>query len=164
MAMPNTPQGPMPAGAPPMAQTPDPRGGADIEIPGTQALAQAAQSAIQRTPPDIPESRRLGVAALLNEVTLDKAHWKNDFEQMRKDMDFARGWQWPDQTGWDDERYIANIVQRHVNQRVSALYAKNPTFTASRREPRHLQVRNIDARDQEDERHCPEQDQQQRPC
>src|SRR5882672_2980070 len=94
---------------------------------------QGEQSKIVRTPPDIPESRRQGVAKLVQQVQLDKAHWKADFEQMREDMNFARGWQWIDQESWHDDRYIANIVQRHINQRVSALYAKNPTFICRRK-------------------------------
>lgn len=140
MAMgPSNPQPPMVPGAGPMMggdpsmQAPDPRGsGGDISTPGSAAVTGPSQ--IQREAPDIAESRRLGVAKLLQEVQLDKAHWKADFDQMRTDNNFARGWQWPDQSSWEDERYIANIVQRHVNQRVSALYAKNPTFTAKRRD------------------------------
>jgi len=138
MALPSGPTGPMmppgggmpPGGAP---MPPDPRGGGDQSISGEQAAQPQEKSAILREPPDIPEYRRLGVAALLKEIQLDKAYWEPDFAQMREDMNFARGWQWPDQAGWDDERYQANLVQRHVNQRVSALYAKNPTFIAERR-------------------------------
>src|SRR3546814_11937235 len=34
-----------------------------------------------------------------------------------------------------EERYLANLVQRHINQTVAALYAKNPKAVA-RRKPR----------------------------
>src|SRR5262249_25658169 len=109
--------------------------------PAPSATPDAQQnSGIIRTPPDIPESRRQGVAKLVNEVQLDKAHWQKDFGEMEAEMNFARGWQWIDQQGWEDERYIANIVQRHINQRVSALYAKNPTFVCKRKKRLDFQI------------------------
>jgi|SRR5882672_449404 len=121
---------PMPPGD--MAPLPDASGMSPALTPDAAAPIDG-RSKVQREPPDIPESRRQGVAKLMQEVKLDKAHFEADFKQMRVDMDFARGWQWPDQQGWSDDRYTANIVQRHVNQRVSALYAKNPTFVARRK-------------------------------
>src|SRR3546814_7359624 len=41
----------------------------------------------------------------------------------------------PDQMEEGEERYLANLVQRHINQTVAALYAKNPKAVA-RRKPR----------------------------
>lgn len=118
----------------PMMGAPPPMTGDEPLLPGMDAPPPPEMTGIQREPPDIPESRRAGVAKLLGEIQLDKQHWEPDYKQMRADMNFARGWQWPDQTSWDDDRYVANLVQRHINQRVSALYAKNPVFTAKRRE------------------------------
>src|SRR3546814_7843551 len=54
---------------------------------------------------------------------------------MREDMRFAAGCQYPDQMEEGEERYLANLVQRHINQTVAALYAKNPKAVA-RRKPR----------------------------
>lgn len=133
MSAPPTPD--MGGGMMPGAPAPDQSGMAPALAPTDINGPIDARSKVQRTPPDVPEERRQGVAKLMQEVKLDKAHYESDFKQMRADMDFARGWQWPDQQGWEDDRYTANIVQRHVNQRVSALYAKNPTFVA-RRKPR----------------------------
>lgn len=59
----------------------------------------------------------------------DEDH-KDAFERMREDMAFAAGDQWDG----DKDKYVANIVLRHVNQRKSALYAKNPRAAAKRRQ------------------------------
>lgn len=52
---------------------------------------------------------------------------------MKADMDFAGGEQWVDQAD-DDERYVANFIQRHVQQRTAQLYAKNPRFFYKRKQ------------------------------
>lgn len=68
---------------------------------------------------------------------------KNAFKRIREDMDFAFkygvGAQWPGQTA-DDPRYQANIVQRHVQSRVAALYAKEPVVVAKRNRRREHMV------------------------
>lgn len=127
----------------PASSGPPPDGMTPPSLPVTAppgVPGQPQETGIQRNPPDIPDSRRNAVSKLVQEINLDKAHWKSDFDQMRGDMNFARGWQWPDQTGWVDERYIANLVQRHINQRVSALYAKNPTFVCRRKKRRDFKM------------------------
>lgn len=78
------------------------------------------------------ESRAALVKSWQDKVISAKKHWKVSFDRMRQDMDFYMGKQWVAQSD-KDERYVANIVQRHVGQRVSALYAKNPKFVAKRR-------------------------------
>ena len=64
-------------------------------------------------------------------------------KRIREDMDFAFkfgvGKQWPDQSE-NDPRYIANIVQRHVQSRVAALYAKEPVVVAKRNRRREHMV------------------------
>jgi hypothetical protein len=72
------------------------------------------------------------VKALAEKVTNAKKHWKRSFDRMKEDVDFYMGKQWSSSD--TDDRYVANIVQSHVRQRVSALYAKNPKFLAKRRE------------------------------
>lgn len=81
--------------------------------------------------------------AVENQVTMwqgrvekAKEHWGETFDRMKEDMKFARGIQWPGQTKPQDEndRYVVNIVHRHLRQREAALYAKNPTAVAKRRE------------------------------
>lgn len=77
-------------------------------------------------------SRAALVKALTDKVTRAKKHWKKSFDRMKEDVDFYMGKQWS--SSETDDRYVANIVQSHVRQRVSALYAKNPKFVAKRRE------------------------------
>jgi len=72
------------------------------------------------------------VKEIQERITRAKKHWKKSFDRMKEDVDFYMGKQWS--SSESDDRYVANIVQSHVRQRVSALYAKNPKFTAKRRE------------------------------
>jgi hypothetical protein len=80
-----------------------------------------------------PEPAR---AALVNrwqgKIQAAKKHWQPDFKQMRDDMDFLAGDQWPGEID-KKNKYVANITQRHVQQRVAALYAKDPKATVRRR-------------------------------
>lgn len=85
---------------------------------------------------EIPESRKALVKALLSGVEVAKRHWKPVFDQMIKDQDFARGKQWEELAAGlnSEDNYTANLVQRHIQTRVAALYAKNPKVEAKRRE------------------------------
>lgn len=87
---------------------------------------------IQRETPDVPPERAAAVTELLDDVKAAKAHWSKQFDKMRRDMKFARGKQWPKQTE-NDERYVANIMQQHIDERVSAIYARNPKVVAKRK-------------------------------
>ena len=89
--------------------------------------------------PDIPEepgdvnertpaSRKHLVKRWTAAVDQAKEHWSKQFDQMRKDERFARGDQWPSDP--DGDKYVANITMRHVQQRVSDLYARNPRVVA----------------------------------
>lgn len=82
---------------------------------------------------DMPdESRANLVADWLSKIEEAKAFWHPQFTRMREDMDFVAGKQWENSHA-NDNRYVANIVQRHIQQRVASLYAKNPTVVARRR-------------------------------
>lgn len=84
--------------------------------------------------PEPGEARKNYVKMWERRILADKRHWKPDFARMREDMDFAYGIQWEGQSSIEiEDRYIANITQRHINQRTSALYAKNPKVTAERK-------------------------------
>lgn len=89
-------------------------------------------SAIKRDAEKPGPSRAALVKSLVQKVERAKKHWKKAFDRMKEDTDFYMGKQWSSSDS--DDRYVANIVQRHVGQRVSALYAKNPKFVAKRRE------------------------------
>lgn len=70
--------------------------------------------------------------------TVDKI--KEGLKRIREDMKFAVGLQWPDQKDFEDARYVANITLRHLLQRRAALYARNPTAVAKRRETLDFRV------------------------
>jgi hypothetical protein len=74
-------------------------------------------------------------------VTKAKKHWERVIKNMKEDTDFYMGKQWP-YHGERDDRYVANIVQRHVQQRVASLYAKNPKAVAKRRNKLDFQIWN----------------------
>lgn len=72
------------------------------------------------------------VTAWLTKIDESKKHHEEAFERMREDIRFAAGIQWVGQTKTDD-RYVADITQNILRQRVAALYAKNPVVVAKRR-------------------------------
>lgn len=84
--------------------------------------------------PDENQSR--SSKALVNEwqdrIIRAKKHWDRAHKTIKQDMDFFMGKQWPYPTE-HDERYVANIVQSHIKQKVASLYAKNPKAVAKRR-------------------------------
>lgn len=80
---------------------------------------------------EVSDSRKKLVKEIQGRVHNAKSHFKNEFDQMRRDMDLAyHGY---DKRVWDDNKYVANIIQRHVQQRTAALYAKNPRAISKRR-------------------------------
>jgi len=99
-------------------------------IDGSNA-GQSSYAPEKRAEP--PEERKALVKRILSTIKEDAKHWESNFKQMREDQKFARGKQWRGQTA-DDDRYVANITQRHIQQRVSSLYAKNPTAVSKRRQ------------------------------
>ncbi|MCX7899413.1 MAG: hypothetical protein N2444_04920, partial [Methylocystis sp.] len=99
-----------------------------------------AGKVLERNAPEPPQSRAALVKALCETVRLAKAHWKDVFDAMDRDSRFCAGHMWNEETkahlfndGLDD-RYIANITLRHVQQKVASLYAKNPKAVARRRQ------------------------------
>lgn len=77
------------------------------------------------------EGERQLVSKLIERIKSDKRYHKPAFDVMREDMLIAR-------TGadkkWHKDYYRANVTGRHVNLKVTALYAKNPKAVARRRE------------------------------
>lgn len=95
---------------------------------------QAQQGSGYATADDyVTEARRAHVSHWNAAFELAKKFWEPVFKQIRDDQRFARGRQWEQANGGlsSKDMYTANIVQRHIQQRCSALYAKNPTFVAS---------------------------------
>lgn len=100
-----------------------------VELPGMGAGAGLGGG--QPGDTDAPDNRKALVARWNQAVNQAKMHWKPKFDRMVEDEKFARGYQWPSN---NDEKYVANITLRHVNQRVGDLYAKNPVVVAERPE------------------------------
>ena len=91
------------------------------------------KSGILREPDPLEaQSRKALVSEWCGKVNRAKRHWSDAHRRMREDMDFFMGKQWPFPKE-NEDRYVANIVQRHVQQRVASLYAKNPKAVAKRR-------------------------------
>lgn len=78
------------------------------------------------------EARTALVKRWQKRIAAAKKKHAEPFKRIRKDLKFLAGRQWSDTD--TDDRYMANIVQRHIAQRVAALYAKNPTIVARRRD------------------------------
>lgn len=105
-----------------------------IEAPDEmQAQMEPPKSDIVRTEPDPDPARDALIKDWLDKIAGAKTYWeKKAFKPMRFWAKFARGEQWPDQMT-DDDRYQANLTLRNINQKVSAIYAKNPKVVAERR-------------------------------
>lgn len=82
---------------------------------------------------------------MTEQVQQDKDYWEDRaFKRMRRSQRLAAGKQWPsptDPAGQKDfhadeasERYVANIILRHIRNRTASLYGKNPKIIARRRE------------------------------
>lgn len=122
-------------------------GPAGIPLAAPEPVVAAAPApgapgyAIKRDPPDPDDQRAKLVGELCAWAKSTKEFRSKTFSRMRRDIEFVRpGRQWKHQnravTTDDsvfDAPYEANLVQRHVQQRVAALYAKNPTVVAKRR-------------------------------
>lgn len=93
---------------------------------------------------NLPEPRRQKVKALCDMVKEDKDKWEYAFKRMKHWRRFARGLQWPGMSNEDlsdpDRPYVANITMRHLKQRTSSIYAKNPTYDWRRSQRLYFQL------------------------
>ena len=103
--------------------------------PMTETPEPAMSQVTSERQPDEAEKRL--VKRLQDRIRGDRAHHKKAFEQMRRDMNIARRGA---DDKWPENHYVANITGRHINQKVAALYAKNPKAIARRRERLDFQV------------------------
>jgi hypothetical protein len=94
--------------------------------------AQNNTGLVRRGQPEVEESRRSFVKDITKQIKDAKKHHKAAFDRMFADMEMARLGR--DKKKTPENHYVANIIQRHVQQRVSALYAKNPRAIARRRD------------------------------
>lgn len=90
-------------------------------------------------PPADPSVEKL-VKNLIATIKADEEYWeKNAFKKMREWQKLASGHQWPvfNQDQLADaatDRYVANIILRHIRSRTASLYGKNPKAISRRRE------------------------------
>jgi hypothetical protein len=101
-----------------------------------EGLMSAALGAVnkggEQPEKQVSEADKSLVKQWLDNIENAKGHHRKAFKKMRDDIKFAKGQQWPEQSD-GDERYVVNLVQRHIQQRVAALYAKNPKVVAKRK-------------------------------
>lgn len=87
---------------------------------------------------DVPPDRLKLVKEWCEKVKSAKSRQSRVWKRMREDQQLAF---YGADAGWvKADRYIANITAQHVNQRVAALYAKDPTIVAKRRQTMDFQV------------------------
>lgn len=90
---------------------------------------------ISRKDPEPHEARRVLVKKIIADVKSDKKFWEKRFKMVKEDAKFAAGIQWQGSRTIDNgDKYTANVVLRHINGKVAALYAKNPKAIASRKQ------------------------------
>lgn len=116
----------------------------DNEIQSIVAAADLTQpepqeTTIKRDAPDPDEARAALVSEWTQKVQNARQYWYNkSFRRMVEDMRFVAGRQWNgvDLTAKDEfneapeDRYVANITLRHVQQRTASIYGKNPKIVA----------------------------------
>lgn len=99
------------------------------EAMGPTSSMEADEATKSRRPTD--DTERQLVEKLCKRIQADRNRHEKAFKQMREDMEIARRGA---PNSWPENKYVANITGRHVNQKVAALYAKNPKAIARRRE------------------------------
>lgn len=85
-------------------------------------------------------SERAAVKQWTKRLVDAERKWESDFKRMRRDMDFCAGFQWVAQSEMDEDRYVANMTLRTVQQKVSSLYARDPKAIARRRKRMDYQI------------------------
>lgn len=104
----------------------------ELTLESMMGRGEAEQlSGVQRTEPDVDPSVKESVKKWASKIQASKKFFEEDFKRMREDMKIAR------QGASDDWVKAGNhttpIINRYINQSVSALYAKNPTAKAEKR-------------------------------
>lgn len=100
--------------------------------PPPATMLGAMQDASGEKKPERDPSREQLVKDWIAKVKAAKKHFEQPFKQMREDMLFAanrNGEQW----NGNKDKYVANITQRHIQQKVASLYAKNPQVRVQRK-------------------------------
>ena len=105
----------------------------NLETGKVQEEPKQEQASLEVKPDDLDQARFKLVRSWQQKIRNAKRVFADDFKRMKSDMEFAYGLQWNDQKQLQDQRYVANLTQRMVNQKVSTLYARDPKAIARRR-------------------------------
>lgn len=83
----------------------------------------------------VTDARKALVTQICDMVRDARTFWQPVFKQMRKDMQFACGDQWPEITQKAlEDKYKVNFVQRQLNQDTATIYAKNPSVSCEKQQ------------------------------
>lgn len=106
------------------------------EIPAAfiPPMQEPGAKTIQREVGPLDPARAALVKEISDKVQAARKHWQPQFKRMRENQGFVHGKQWPGQKLEGDTRYVVNLTLSHINQRVSAIYAKNPRVVAKRKD------------------------------
>lgn len=90
---------------------------------------------VQQPEDPATQSRKALVKEIQDRVRDGRTFWDRVFKQMRKDMAFACGDQWPELINKAlDDKYKVNFVLRQLNNDVAGIYAKNPEVSCEKRQ------------------------------
>lgn len=93
-----------------------------------------------RDDPNPDEARRALVTERCAAIREDKRCWAKAFKKMSWDLKFVAGRnQYVNQTP-EDQRYMVNLVYRHIRHKTGSIYAKNPTPVAKLKQKLRYQV------------------------
>lgn len=96
-----------------------------------EPVEEDVKSDVKRDAPEPTEARRKEVNKWCDEIRADKKHHNPVFKRMREDMEYAR---LGASKAWvSADNYTVPLINRHVNQEVASLYAKNPKAAAKRK-------------------------------
>ena len=93
----------------------------------------AAESAIRREAGEVDPKVTARVKEICEKSRNAEKFWEKSFKRIKEDVKFAanlNGAQWEG----DANKYVANLVLRHIQERTASLYAKNPRVRAKRKE------------------------------
>lgn len=89
------------------------------------------EKVVSREEPEIDDKRKALVAEWCAKMLAAEKHHEPVFKRMRSDMTYAR--LGGDKAWVDGKNYVVPVTNRHVNNTVSKMYARNPRAEAKRR-------------------------------
>ena len=102
------------------------------------AAPDQATSGVIRETPDVAAARANLVKQWCARVKTAKTYYEKPFKRMKQDMMYAR--LGADAEWVEADNYVANVTQRHINQSVASLYAKNPKAEVKRKKRLEFKV------------------------